>query len=153
MDIKLGTTLILGIIGQILGWVNYFEVKKKSTLTGVFFQRPFKVELQNSFYELFHPQIIDFNLTIKNKTIADVRLNFLRDISEMFMDFEVLHDSGDGKYDMVYTNKTIDLCMFLSNRKSNALFDITYRILSDYGDLPKKCPLRMVNRKLFFFKH
>lgn len=87
---------------------------------------------------------MDFNLTIKNGTSIDLQVNIVKGIQQMFVDLEVLHDSGDGFYDMVYMNKTVDLCMFLNNRKLNVFFDIAYKLLSDYGDLPKKCPLHKV---------
>lgn len=91
-------------------------------------------------------------MTIKNENSMDVHLNFVKDMSQMFVDFEDLHDSGGGAFDMVFINKTIDLCMFFNNRKSNALFDIIYRIFSDYGDLPKRCPIRRVrNTKKWIF--
>lgn len=88
-------------------------------------------------------------MTIRNKIFIDVHLNFLKDISQALVDFEVVHDSGNETYDMVYTNKTIDACMFLENRKLNPIFDIMYRTFLDYGDLPKRCPIRRV-RKLYF---
>lgn len=81
---------------------------------------------------------------MKNKTFLDLNLNFQRDISQLFIDLTVLHDSGDGKYDMVYTNKTVDVCMFLINKKLNILFDIVYKLMSDYVELPTKCPIRKV---------
>lgn len=90
-------------------------------------------------------------MTIRNKTFVDVHLNLIRDISQVFADFEYLHDSGNGKYDMVVANKTIDICEFLNNRKSNALLDIAYKILEESGELPKKCPIRMVWYERFAF--
>lgn len=150
MFVKLRAVLIFGVINQIVGWV-IFELEvvwwKKSQ---IFFQRPFKVLLQNVNYETFYPEVADFNITIKNRIVVDVHINVLRDIPQLFVDFEDLHDSGDGAFDMVFTNQTVDLCMFLRNRKSNVFFDIVYRMLSDYGDVPKQCPIRKVTRTFYF---
>lgn len=71
----------------------------------------------------------------------------------MYLDFEDLHDgNGDGSYDMVYMNKTVDICNFLKNKRSNAIFAIIYRLLSDYGNLPQTCPLRKVHIRLKIIK-
>lgn len=96
-----------------------------------------------------HSEIADLNITMHNKSALDAYLNVLRDVPQLFVDFEDLHDSGGGIYDMIYMNKTIDVCMFLNNRKSNALLDIFYRTFADYGDLPKKCPIRRVSKSCF----
>lgn len=89
-------------------------------------------------------------MTIRNKTFANVHFNVLRELTQLFVDFEYIHDSGDGKYDMVYANKTIDICEFLSNRKVNVLLDIAYKILTESGDLPKKCPIPRVGEIITF---
>lgn len=90
---------------------------------------------------------------MKNNTHFDVHFQFVQDIAQPFIDLIVVHNSGNGKYDMVYTNKTIDVCKFLINRKSNIFFDMTYKIMSDYVDMPKRCPIRKVPKPkiLFFF--
>lgn len=144
MDIWPRTVLTIVTLASISGWVN-FIVEIHGSVTFLFsLQRPFTVELKNITYELLHPEIVDFNVTMKNKTFFDVHINFLRDITHPLIDLTVLHDSGNGKYDMVYTNKTVDVCTFLINKKSNILFDIIYKIMADYVELPKKCPLRKV---------
>lgn len=113
-------------------------------------QRPFTVEFKNISYEVFHPEIVELNITEKNNTF-DGYFNILKDISQLYIDFELLHDSGGGHYDMVYVNKTVDVCKFLNNRKLNVFFDIIYRIISDYCELPKSCPLARVKENLFTF--
>lgn len=93
---------------------------------------------------MIHPEFLDFNVTFQNKTLFDVHINFPRDLSLVYLDLLVLHDSGDANYDMVYMNKTVDFCHFLTNRKSNIFFEIAYRRMADYADLPKRCPVRKV---------
>lgn len=95
-------------------------------------------------HEVRDPGILDFNLTLKNESLIDAHLIFVKDIPQLFLDLEVNFDSGDGTYSMVYMNRTIDLCTFLNNRKTNPLLDISYRILTAHGGLPKKCPMRKV---------
>lgn len=94
------------------------------------------------------PETIDCNVTIKNK-IIDVYFSIFKDIPRPFIDLQIFHDSGNGHFDMVYMNKTIDCCMFLNNRKSNPIIDIAYKMLSDYGELPQRCPIRRVKDSHF----
>lgn len=101
--------------------------------------------MRNISYELVRPEIVDLNVTI-NENSFDANINILRDMSQPFLDLEVVHD-----FDMVYLNKTIDVCTFLSNRKSNILVDLIYRILSDHGELPKRCPIRRVKQTNFIY--
>lgn len=91
-----------------------------------------------------HPEIIDFNITIKNNTFMDIHFYFVRDIAQLFIDLIVLHDSGNGTYDMIYTNRTVDVCKFLANKKINIFFEIMVNIMSDYVVLPNRCPIRKV---------
>lgn len=91
-----------------------------------------------------HPEIVDFNMTMRNDGHFDIHLQFVREIHQSFIDLTVLHDSGNGKYDMVYTNKTVDICKFLIDKKSNIFFDMVYKMMSDYVEMPKRCPIRKV---------
>lgn len=81
---------------------------------------------------------------MKNKTHLDVYINFVQDLPQTSIDLTVLHDSGGDKYDLVYMNKTVDVCQFLLNRKTNIFFDIVYKLIRDYIALPDRCPLRKV---------
>lgn len=112
------------------------------------FQRPFTIGLKNMSYEIMDPETIACNITVKNEKFSG-HFNVLKDIPRPFIDVQVLHDSGDGSFDLVYMNKTIDVCMFLNNRKSNVIIDIIYRMLSDYTELPQRCPVRRVKDNLF----
>lgn len=90
--------------------------------------------------------IVDLNITVKNRSHIDVHINFVRDIPQAYIDLTVLHDSGDDKFDLVYMNKTVDVCQFLLNRKTNIFFDIVYKLMLEYAtNLPERCPLRKVN--------
>lgn len=93
--------------------------------------------------------MFDFNMKTNNEWF-DANVTILRDMSLPFVDFEVIHDSGNGNFDMVYVNKTVDICMFLHNRKTNILLDVIYKSLSDYVDMPKRCPVRRVI-EIFFY--
>lgn len=86
---------------------------------------------------------------MKNKTL-DVHINVVREISHLFIDFVLLHDSGNENFDLVYANKTVDYCMFLNKRKLNVFFNIIYNMLADYGEQPKGCPLHKVYKKELF---
>lgn len=108
------------------------------------FQRPFILKFMSEKHEVFHPDIVDLNVTIHNQSCISVNVNVGRVITQLFLDIDIIFDSGGGTYDLVYMNKTMDLCMFLSNRKLNAIIDITYRILTAYGELPKNCPVQKV---------
>lgn len=111
-------------------------------------QRPFTVELKDFVYETLHPEIVDFNMTMKMDGHFDVHFQIVRDISHPFIDLIVVHDSGNGKYDMVYANKTVDICRFLIDKKSNIFLDMVYKLMSDYVEMPKRCPLRKVKRRV-----
>lgn len=93
---------------------------------------------------MHHPQIIDFNITMKNKTFMDVHFSFVRNVAQLLIDLVVLHDSGNGTFDMIYTNKTVDVCKFLINKKMNIFFEIMVNIMSDYVVIPNRCPIRKV---------
>lgn len=96
------------------------------------------------------PKIFNMNVSLEND-LLNISVNILRDIYRPFVHFELLYESGQGNYDLVYMNKTIDVCMFLNNRKLNIFFQIMYRILSDYVELPERCPIRRVNSFSNFF--
>ncbi|XP_037034388.1 uncharacterized protein LOC119073186 [Bradysia coprophila] len=116
--------LLMIMSAQILGW------------------RPFTVQFLNERYEIYHPDIINFNLTIKNASYIDLTIDILREISQLYIDFEDLHDSGNGTFDMVFMNRTVNICLFLNNRKSNPIFAIMFQMFALHLDIPKRCPLR-----------
>lgn len=92
---------------------------------------------------------MNFNVTTKNQSF-DMYMNVLSHISPVFIDLILLHASENGSFDMVYTNTTIDLCMFLNNRKANPVFNVVYRILSDYSEFTGRCPISKVRNALIF---
>lgn len=143
MGFKLVAVLIFVMITTSSGWVNQSASCQRVKYLS-FLQRPFKVELHDPYYEILRPEIMEFNITIRNNTFMDIHYNFLKELTTVLVDFEFVHDSGNGKYDMVFANKTIDLCAFLNNKKSNALFNIAYKMLTETGELPNKCPIRRV---------
>lgn len=102
------------------------------------FQRPFNVNIQNETYEIFHPKILDLNLTVKNQRFFDLHFEIVNDIAHF--------DTGVGIDNMGYISRTIDLCSFLKNRRTNPILEISYRILTARGDLPKRCPIRKVGK-------
>lgn len=128
------------------GWVGNLFLRECNNQTKIsFVQRPFQIKVRDSSYELFRPEIIEYNLTTRDGTFT-AHINLLKDLARPFVDFEVVHDSGNGNFDLVYANKSIDVCMFLRQRKLNILVEIVYKVLSDYdADLPKRCPIRRVS--------
>lgn len=68
---------------------------------------------------------------------------------------EYLFDSDNGKYDMVYVNKTLNIGTFLANRKTRYSFQTFFKLSEKYGDFPKVCMIWKVSfwwplKKQFF---
>lgn len=93
-----------------------------------------------------HPQIVDFQLT--DNTTDNIQYftgyaNILKDLSQAFVDIEVLVDSGNEKF-ILRLNKTINVCDFLINKKSNFFIATFYEIIVDHFEVPKRCPIPKV---------
>lgn len=99
--------------------------------------------MSNPTYTVQHPNISDFNLTIHNELI-NIYFNVMQDIHHPFMHVEYVIDSGNGTYDMVYANKTFNICTFLKNRKIDILLQLFMKIAEKFGELPKSCPIPKV---------
>lgn len=115
------------------------------------FQRPYSTRFQNFSYAAIHPEIVDFQivdyLSTDNIQYFNVYTNISQDISQAFLHATVTLDSGNGNFDLVYLNKTVDICQFLINRKLNIILDILHKVMSEYVELPKRCPIPKVKFK------
>lgn len=52
-------------------------------------------------------------MTISKDQAVSICINHLVDFQQPYLHVEYLFDSGNGKYDMVYCNKTMSTCTFL----------------------------------------
>lgn len=93
------------------------------------------------------PDIVDFRISMD--TVNDVQnfsgyANIKRKIVEPFVHITFLLDSGKSNFNLVYLNRTISICQFLKNNKINFFVGIAYRVISEYVEMPKQCPLLKV---------
>ncbi len=109
------------------------------------FQRPYAVTFRNVSCVALQPKILDFQITLTTDEDDVQRISGNLDIKEVipeiFLHMTVLLDSGNENFDLLYLNKTISVCKFLENKKSNVFLGIAYEATSVYVDLPKRCPL------------
>ncbi|KAJ6630510.1 hypothetical protein Bhyg_15920, partial [Pseudolycoriella hygida] len=110
------------------------------TLANILGWRPFTAEIRNISCTIFEPEAMYLYVTT-NKKVVNVNVTLLRTVSNPVVGFFVAHDSGKGNFNLVYANRTVDMCTFMKNRKSNVFLEIIFRILTKYGDLPTKCPM------------
>lgn len=112
------------------------------------------MRVENLLFELPQPKIFNMNITILEENKIQYfsgSLNLLQNVNHLFGHYEIRTESSSGTYDMVYLNKTFDLCQLLQNYKTNALFSIAYKIVSNYDKhgLDRKCPLHKVDNYNF----
>lgn len=85
---------------------------------------------------------VEFNMTISQKGLLSMYTFLHKESSNYFIQVAVMFDEGNGKYDNVYLNKTIDLCKFLSTPSYEELIQIYYKILLKYeNNFPSNCPM------------
>lgn len=104
--------------------------------------------MYNPDYNVYHPSIVDFNLTIVNDTI-NLYFHVHQNLQNPTAHMEYVLDSGNDNYDMILANKTYDACSFLQNRKMDVLFQIFLKIAEKFGDVPKRCPFQKVQNLTF----
>lgn len=111
------------------------------------------MRVENISLEAPQPKIFDFNVTVfevDRTQYFSGSLNLLRNVDNLFGHYLIMTDSGNGKYDMVYLNKTFDLCDLLLTPRKNVLFNIAYKMASKFvatnikGESIKKCPIQKV---------
>lgn len=98
-------------------------------------------------YDVVQPEIVDFqiiNRTSQEVQYFDVYVNILKVISQSFVHLTLLVDSGNGNFDLIYLNRTFNICELLANRKINVIMDLTFKVMSQYVEVPKRCPLLKV---------
>lgn len=86
----------------------------------------------------------DLNVTlIKNVLTIYFRVN--EDVADPIIWAEVFFQSLDtGQYNVEVMNRTIDMCIFYTNKLYEPLIQILFQIMQKYGDIPNSCPLKMV---------
>ena len=90
------------------------------------------------------PDIMEYNCTIDENSKVSLHLNIKRDQTNAFLHVTYVFADKDGNYNLVYTNKTINLCAFLSNRKIDFVLRILFAVGERFGQLPTHCPIRKV---------
>lgn len=86
---------------------------------------------------------MDFNITIDENGLIFFYYNFIREFRNPFIHVEYLFDDGYGNYNMVYVNKTLNICSFLANRNVDIVLRILFTVGERFGVLPKRCPLKV----------
>lgn len=111
----------------------------------MFLQRPFELQFYDPSSTVYDPQTIDLNCTIDNYELISFYINLKRQLPSIFLHLKYVFDDGHGNYNLLYANKTVDLCAFLTNRKMDVLLRILFTVGEKFGDLPKRCPLSKVS--------
>lgn len=76
---------------------------------------------------------------------ANVLLKIKEEIANPFIRTEVYFQSPEsGLYTVELMNRTIDICTFFTNKLYEPTFQIALRIVQDYGDFPRSCPIKVV---------
>lgn len=98
------------------------------------------------------PAYGNFEITIR--TVDNIQyfggyVDTFKDITNPFVHSTVLMDSGNKKFDVLYLNRTFSICQFLANRKISIFMELGYKWLSEYVQLPKKCPISKVKLNVY----
>lgn len=90
------------------------------------------------------PSIFDFRLTFNtehNIQYISGQINIQKELPDLFLQLTVLIDSGNDNFDMIYLNNTLSFCKFLKNKKLNVFVAIAFQVMSEYVEMPTRCPL------------
>lgn len=105
-------------------------------------QRPYEVKLTNlTAYSL--NENVYVNATINNSYINSY-ISLKETVPDMHMRLEVYVDEGDGKYELVFMNRTISACRIFRDRRYEPIVQVIYKIILSYGNLPRSCPIQKV---------
>lgn len=127
-------------------WVTLKEANStKISISSL--QRPFELEFYDPSYMVYHPEALDYNLTIANDEYISFYVNFKQQFSNVHLHLKYVFADRHGNYNLIYVNKTINLCEFLANRKMDVLLRILFTVGERFGNLPKRCPLFKVSIK------
>lgn len=79
------------------------------------------------------------------KNTLNVYFQINEEVSHPIARAEIYFQSPEnGQYNVELMNRTIDVCTFFSNKLYEPLIQIVFQILQQYGDIPDRCPLKMV---------
>ncbi len=114
-----------------------------------YLQRPFSVKFSDPIYENLAPKIIEVNFTIDENGKVSFYINLKRDLNIAFVHLLCVFD-GEGveKQNLIYGNKTVDLCSFFVNRRQSIFLTFLMNVAEKYGNLAKRCPLKKVGLKV-----
>ena len=96
------------------------------------------------------PDILEYNCTIDDNSKVSIYLNVKRDLTNAFVHETYIFADKGGAYNLVYTNKTINFCSFLSNRKIDIVLRILLAVGEKFGQVPTHCPIKKVKIVNFF---
>lgn len=151
------TILILLNFLVVEGWVGRAFLFKKNNINNhslIHLQRPYTVNFRNLSYVALQPKIIDFQIniaTVNNEQKFGGYVNIQKVLTDPYIHITVLMDSGNEHFDLIYLNRTFNICEFLKNNKLNVFLAIVHQILSQYVEMPKQCPLLKVTSHIRYF--
>lgn len=93
------------------------------------------------------PQIIDFEVVpriVEGTQYFSGYMIIYKTIGQLFIHVTLLFDSGGENYNLIYVNKTFSVCGFLANKEKSIFLGIVYKLLAEYVEFPKRCPLLQV---------
>lgn len=130
-----------------MGWKHETEQITKDILSinSFFLQRPFQLTVFDPVSANYHPEIADSNFTIDRNGRIWFYLNVKRDIATASIHTTHLFDAGIGKQNLVYSNTTVNICTFFSNRKGSIMLTYVFRLWEKFGVFPRSCPVKKVS--------
>lgn len=107
-------------------------------------QRSFTIDIHNGSLTIYSDKYYG-NITVNQNAIS-FHIESREDILKPVVQIEIyVHSLENGQYDIEVMNRTIDACLFFSNKFHEPLLQIAFRIIQEYGDLPDRCPIKKVN--------
>lgn len=62
----------------------------------------------------------------------------------MYTQPEIYLDTGNGKYELEFMNRTIDVCKLFRDGRYEPLLQLLYKVLLKYTNFLQKCPVPKV---------
>lgn len=105
------------------------------------FQPSYDLNLVNLTYGV-ESDDVEFNMTINQKGLLSMNTFLHKQSRDYFMQIVIAFDEGNGKFDHIYLNKTVDMCKFLSTPSYETLIQIYYKKMLKYeNNFPTECPI------------
>lgn len=109
-----------------------------------FLQKSFNVKFSDPIYTNLAPKTIEINSTVDQSGRISFYLNVKGDLRNAFVHILFVFDD-DGQQNLAYSNKTINICSFLTNPRESVMLAIILNISKKFGEMPKRCPLKKVS--------